>query len=103
MPVVDAAAAYGVTEEAQGRCELQSWLVPDACLLPLPFSVVVELGQWERQSEELRASPESQKAFEGKPSGWLGGVDAGGVVERVSPESQQAFKKAGLFGRGVAC
>ena len=61
---VDAVAEYGVRREGSG-CELSSWLVPEGCLLPVPFPVTVELGRWERQSQNLTANAESQMAFEG--------------------------------------
>lgn len=62
---VDTVAEYGVRRE-DSRCELSSWLVPDGCLLPVPFPVAVELGRWERQSQNLTANAESQQTFEGE-------------------------------------
>jgi hypothetical protein len=62
---VDAVAEYGV-RRVDSRCELSTWLVPDGCLLPVLFPVAVELGRWERQSQNLTASAESQQAFEGE-------------------------------------
>ena len=63
-PSVDAVSEYGVQQVGSG-CELSSWLVPEGCLLPVPFPVAVELGRWERQSQNLTANAESQQGFEG--------------------------------------
>lgn len=68
-PAVDARSKYGVSAEAQGACKLNSWLLPDACLLPVPFPVAVQLGEWERQSRNLTASAQAQQAFEGGGKG----------------------------------
>lgn len=89
---MDAEAAYSVVAEGQGRCALGDWLVPEACVLPLPFSVTVELGQWERQSEPLSASPDAQRAFEGA---WAGGL-MGGLERRpvLGPPRGRACKDA---------
>lgn len=35
-------------------CELQRWITPEGCILPTPVPVVIELGQWERQSVDLK-------------------------------------------------
>lgn len=50
--------------EAGGGCELESWLLPTACLLPLPFPAVAALSEWERTSHNLTAGPEAQQSFE---------------------------------------
>jgi Ca-activated chloride channel family protein len=34
-------------------CELQRWITPQGCILPTPVPVIIELGQWERQSVDL--------------------------------------------------
>ncbi|KAL4458688.1 hypothetical protein ABPG75_013553 [Micractinium tetrahymenae] len=62
-PSVDAAKAYGVASAPGGACELRSWLEPGACLLPVPVPVVVQLGQWERQSHKLEVLPQAKSAF----------------------------------------
>jgi len=49
---VQANETYGVTQAAEG-CQLESWIVPDGCILPTPVPVIIELNQWERQSQNL--------------------------------------------------
>ena len=69
-PAVDARSKYGVTAEAQGACQLGRWLVPDACLLPVPFPVAVQLSEWERVSHNLTASADARQAFQGGRAAW---------------------------------
>lgn len=69
LPAVNADLAYGVVRLPSGKCELGSWLNPQACLLPLPLPAVLELGQWERTSRNLTASAEAQQAFQGERGG----------------------------------
>lgn len=49
-----------------GGCVLGSWLVPDGCLLPPPYRVLLPLlGRWERQSEKLAVGGEAHDAISG--------------------------------------
>lgn len=59
---VDAATTYDVQSAGNG-CIIDNFLVPDACILPTPVLLQVQLGQWERQSEKLRISNESRVAL----------------------------------------
>ncbi len=45
---------YAVTSVGSNGCELQTWINPHACILPTPVPVVIQLGQWERQSVDLK-------------------------------------------------
>ena len=65
VAAVDAAAKYGVTPAPDGACKVNRWLLPDACLLPVPFPVVVQLSEWERTSHNLTVSAEAKQAFQG--------------------------------------
>lgn len=55
---------YGV-KQVSGGCDLGSWINPAACILPTPVPVVIELGQWERQSVNLtgHVDPGAKQAF----------------------------------------
>ena len=44
---------YGVKRTTNGGCDLGTWINPNACILPTPVPVIIELGQWERQSVNL--------------------------------------------------
>ena len=62
---VDATAKYDVTPASNGACEVNRWLLPDACLLPVPFPVMVQLSEWERTSHNLTVNAEAKQAFQG--------------------------------------
>lgn len=68
-PAVDAEAAYRVAAAGTGagRCQLGAWLLPEACILPLPTTVVGQLGQWERTSLNLNVNARAKEAMRG---GW---------------------------------
>ncbi|KAL4859210.1 Sister chromatid cohesion protein PDS5 B-B [Chlorella vulgaris] len=56
---------YGQQRINDGGCELAHWLLPDACLLPPPYPVLLPLlGRWERQSEKLAVDPKARAAFD---------------------------------------
>ena len=56
---------YGQRIIDGGGCALDRWLLPDACLLPPPYPVLLPLlGRWERQSEKLAVGPEARRAFQ---------------------------------------
>lgn len=50
---IQAEMLYNVQELQSGACSLQTWLNPQACILPTPVPVIFQLGEWERQSENL--------------------------------------------------
>ncbi len=56
---------YGQRSIAGGGCALNNWLLPNACLLPPPYPVLLPLlGRWERQSEKLAVGPKARSAFQ---------------------------------------
>jgi Ca-activated chloride channel family protein len=56
---------FGQQRISGGGCELTRWLLPDGCLLPPPYPVLLPLlGRWERESEELAVDPKARAAFE---------------------------------------
>ena len=66
---VDAKSKYGVTPTGNGDCKVNRWLLPDACLLPVPFPLLVQLSEWERTSHNLTVAFEAEQAFQGEPPG----------------------------------
>jgi hypothetical protein len=48
---------------AAGGCEIESWLVPGACILPTPVEILIPLGQWERTSEKLVVNDRAKAAM----------------------------------------
>ncbi|PRW59844.1 transcription elongation factor SPT5-like protein 1 [Chlorella sorokiniana] len=63
-PDVDAIAKYEVSPAPEGACKVNRWLLPDGCLLPVPFPVMVQLSEWERTSHNLTVSPDAKQAFQ---------------------------------------
>ena len=51
------------TSGAAGVCEMGSWLVPGACILPTPVDVMIPLGKWERTSEKLVVNDSAKGAI----------------------------------------
>lgn len=68
---MDAKSKYEVTLAENGDCMVNRWLLPDACLLPVPFPVMVQLGEWERTSHNLTVASEAKQAFQGGVTWWL--------------------------------
>ncbi|PSC74536.1 Cell surface [Micractinium conductrix] len=62
-PAVQAASAYKVEKASNGTCSLGRWLPPGACALPVPVPVMIQLGQWERQSKNLTVNADARQAF----------------------------------------
>ena len=56
---------YGLRSTSGGGCTLDRWLVPNGCLLPPPYPVLVPLlGRWERQSQTLAVGEQARRAFQ---------------------------------------
>ena len=58
-----------MTPTGNGDCMVNHWLLPDACLLPVPFPLLVQLSEWERTSHNLTVAFEAEQAFQGEPPG----------------------------------
>ena len=55
---------YGM-RRTSGGCTLDRWLIPNGCLLPPPYPVMLPLlGRWERQSQPLAVGGEARRAFQ---------------------------------------
>ncbi|GAB4821980.1 hypothetical protein N2152v2_009026 [Parachlorella kessleri] len=55
---------FGLERNATtGVCEMASWLVPGACILPTPVDVTIQLGKWERTSEKLVVNDSAKQAI----------------------------------------
>lgn len=57
--------AYGKKPAAGGGCDLGTWAIPNGCILPAPYPVVIQLNQWERWSANLtgHVNPRAKQAF----------------------------------------